>query len=565
MCTIGRSGTSPYQYAVDHNTEFTTNDLDSSFFTNLRVNVFAVVDINNIIVNLTFFDLQTDSKVPAPQAFLDRLVPGDPLLSSADGITGVTGIIEIDGRPLMISTHSILTSQSEGPSHGQLMMGRYLDASEIGIIENLTGSKFTILPGNDLMINSELDHQDLSRIMNGENHVEIMNDSSLAVYSAVKDVSGQSSMVIRSEMYRDVHIQGQTTLGYLNTILIIVGLMFTLVSVLFIERFITSRVRRLDEDVAAVRDGRSFDRRVRIDGRDELSTLSVSINQMLDSLQSSEAEIHKSEDRYRMVVEDQTDLIFRIAPDLKITFANGQFCTYFGKEAGKVVGGSSQLNLRPEDRAGYLMKVGSLIGTNDVMTCEFFVIDNQGRERIHQWTLRGIPNENDAGEVQIVGHDITERKQTEEDLRKYRENLEELVEKRTGELLEINKVLESEIDRRNEAERDLHASEERYRDLVNNQGEGILLVDDKGKVTFSNPAADECFGVQRGKLVDLNVTRFTDDEGRRILADEIGKAKGRSTYRWNLVRQDGARRTLLVTATPRRGPEGQYLGYIRDI
>jgi PAS domain S-box-containing protein len=557
-----------YRYAEDHNSDFEVNELDNGSFTNLRINAFIIIDSSNKIVNLTFFDLQSNTKVPAPQAFLDHLVPGDPLLIGSGELSGVTGIMEIEGRPLMISTHDILTSQSEGPSRGQLMMARYLDATEIGVVENLTGSKFTILPTNDQLINSEMDIQEIDQVMSGYSHVEALNDTSMAVYSAVKDLSGQNSMVIRSLMNRDVYNQGQTTIGYLNSALMVIGLMFTLVSVIFIERFITSRVRRLDGDVAVVRDERSFDKRVRTDGKDELSTLSVSINQMLDSLQSSETEMHRSEDRYRMVVEDQTDLIFRIDHDLKITFANGQFCTYFGKEAGKVIGDSSLSYLNLDHRAGYVMMVQSLVRTNDVLSGEFNVTDNQGRERIHQWTLRGIPNEDDNGEVQIVGNDVTERKQTEEDLRIHRENLEELVEKRTAELLTINRVLESEITRRNEAERDLQASEERYRDLVNNQGEGILLVDDKGKVTFSNPAADGIFGVQKGKLVGLNVVDFTDDEGRKKLLDEVNDRKERSTYRWTLLKPNSARRTLLVTATPRKSREGQYLGMFaifRDI
>ncbi|HEY3421210.1 MAG TPA: PAS domain S-box protein [Methanomassiliicoccales archaeon] len=557
-----------YQYAEDHNADFETNDLDNSSFTNLKINAFVVVDSDGSIVNVTFFDLGSDTKIAPPRSFMDHLVPDDPMLVQTGDMSGVSGIVEIDGRPLMVSSHAILTSQAEGPSHGQLIMGRYLDTTEIEIIEGLTGSKFTLLPINDPIINSELSAQDQNLVMTGNNHVEIINESSIAVFSSVKDVSGQYSMIIRSEMNRDVYLQGQTTLGYLNAALIVVGLMFTLVSVLFIERFITSRVRRLDGDVAMVRDDRSFDKRVRIDGRDELSTLSVSINQMLDSLHSSESEVHKSEDRYRMVVEDQTDLIFRIDQDLKITFANGQYCIYFGKEAGKVIGDSSLTYLCSTDRAGFLMKAQSLIGTNEVLSSEFNVIDNRGRERTHQWTLRGIPNDSGPGEIQVVGNDVTEKKQIEEDLRKHRENLEELVEKRTEELLAMNRVLESEIDRRNDAERDLLVSEERYRDLVNNQGEGIVLVDDKGRVTFSNPAADDVFGIQKGKLVDLKIMDFTDDEGRKKLLDEVNGNKVRSTYRWTLLRPDGARKTLLVTATPRKSPEGQYLGMFaifRDI
>lgn len=557
-----------YEYAADRNREYEISNLDASALVNLQINLFAVVDSYGSVVNATFFDLDAESRVPTPESFSNRLVHDDSLFYDGDASMGVSGIVEIDGMPMVVSAHPILTSFAEGPSRGHLIMGRYLDDSQITVVESLTSSKFTLLPVNDLQLESELNPQERTNILEGVNHIEIDNGSSLTIFSAVKDISGQYTMVIRSEMARDVYVQGQTTLGYLNVALAIVGLIFTLVSVMFIEQFITSRVRRLDEDVAVVRDERSFSKRVRTNGKDELATLSVSINQMLDSLQVSEIEVHKSEDRYRMVVEDQTDLIFRIDRDLNITFANGQFSSYFGNDAGQAIGGNSLLNIHPDDRAGYLLNVQSLIGTNDVLTKEIRVTDNAGRERVHQWTLRGISDKTSPGEVQIVGNDVTERKQTEEDLRKHRENLEELVEKRTSELLSMNRVLESEIERRNVAERDLQNSEERYRDLVNNQGEGILLVDDKGKVTFSNPAADDLFGVPRGTLVDANVGEFTDDEGRRKLWMEALSQGPRSTYRWTLLRPDGDRRTLLVTATPRIDPKQRFQGtfaIFRDI
>ncbi|MGD0818911.1 MAG: PAS domain S-box protein [Methanomassiliicoccales archaeon] len=557
-----------YEYAVDRNTDFEVSNLNDSSFSNLQINLFAVIDNSDSPINVTFFDLTSNTKVPTPSSFMDHLVSGDPLLGGGDDWSEVSGILNIEGRPLIVSTNPILTSLSEGPSHGHLIMGRYLDQSQIGVIESLTSSSFSILSSNSSLLDLELNPQDRNSVLNGENHVEVINDSAIAVFSAVKDLSGQYTLVIRSEMTRDMYIQGQTTLGYLNSALIVVGMMFTLVSVLFIEQFITSRVRRLDGDVAVIRDERSFSKRVRTDGVDELSTLSISINQMLDSLQASETEVHKSEDRYRMVVEDQTDLIFRIDLDLNLTFANGQFCSYFGKDVRKVIGGSSLQNIHPDDQAGFVMIVQSLIGTGNVLTKEIRVTDNKGRERVHQWTLRGISDKTSPGEVQIVGNDVTERKQTEEDLRKHRENLEEIVGKRTAELLAMNRVLESEIEKRNEAERGLQDSEERYRDLVNNQGEGIVLLDDKCKVTFSNPAADDIFGVPRGKLVEMRVTDFTDDQGRKKLREVAVLNGGRSTYRWTLLRPDGEKRTLLVTATPRISPGRRYLGtfsIFRDI
>jgi PAS domain S-box-containing protein len=71
-----------------------------------------------------------------------------------------------------------------------------------------------------------------------------------------------------------------------------------------------------------------------------------------------------------------------------------------------------------------------------------------------------------AGYVNVYGTDITERKQFEDDLNKYREHLEELVHERTEELTDANIKLTAEIERRKKLEREiLNISEQEQRRL----------------------------------------------------------------------------------------------------
>ena len=50
--------------------------------------------------------------------------------------------------------------------------------------------------------------------------------------------------------------------------------------------------------------------------------------------------LRKSEEQYRSVVEDQTELICRCLPDGTITFVNKAFCRYFGKTRDELIGQS---------------------------------------------------------------------------------------------------------------------------------------------------------------------------------------------------------------------------------
>jgi PAS domain S-box-containing protein len=71
---------------------------------------------------------------------------------------------------------------------------------------------------------------------------------------------------------------------------------------------------------------------------------------------------------------------------------------------------------------------------------------------LFELTMAPVPG---SGYINVYGTDITGRKQAEDDLRKYREHLEELVQERTEELIRANEQLVAEIEQRNKLEREI--------------------------------------------------------------------------------------------------------------
>ena len=77
----------------------------------------------------------------------------------------------------------------------------------------------------------------------------------------------------------------------------------------------------------------------------------------------------------------------------------------------------------------------------------------------------------------VLYRDITERKNAEEALIKAYDELETRVKKRTAELTETNKALQTQIVKRKQAGEDLIKSEEKYRLLAENVTDVIWTMD----------------------------------------------------------------------------------------
>jgi len=127
-----------------------------------------------------------------------------------------------------------------------------------------------------------------------------------------------------------------------------------------------------------------------------------------------------------------------------------------------------------------------------------------------------------------------------------------------------------DISERQRAAAALQESEARYRELVENHGEGLGIVDPEERFTFVNPAGEQIFGVPPGGLAGRTLKEFlTPDQYARVLEETRNRRAGqKSTYELEIVRPEGETRCLLITAAPRTDTAGQYLGafgLFRDI
>jgi PAS domain S-box-containing protein len=220
--------------------------------------------------------------------------------------------------------------------------------------------------------------------------------------------------------------------------------------------------------LATVKSGRRFeDEDIAILGRfAELALVALDKAKLYSDVRRELAErkrteeiLRESEQRYRLLLESSPDPIVLYDIRGNATYVNPAFEQAFGFTRDELLG--KQVDFVPEESWPETQKaIANMLSGQKIhlfetkrLTKDGHVLDVQISSTLYQ-NRNGEP----AGNI-VTLRDISAQKQAEVELRKYHDQLEELVGERTAELAKTNAQLELEIDERRRAEKALRKRE----------------------------------------------------------------------------------------------------------
>jgi PAS domain S-box-containing protein len=167
----------------------------------------------------------------------------------------------------------------------------------------------------------------------------------------------------------------------------------------------------------------------------------------------------------------------------------------------------------------------------------------------------------------LLTHEIQERKAAEAEIRELNATLEERVDRRTRELLKINRKLALEIQERIRTEEALRKSEQRFRGLAEGMPHVVWECDGDGSCHYQNQWWFSYIGVEPGGTFGSNWIDYCHPDDREYLMGEWRKAlasEGRHRYdaEVRIRRHDGVYRWFRVTGMPVRDARNAVINWV---
>lgn len=306
----------------------------------------------------------------------------------------------------------------------------------------------------------------------------------------------------------------------LGIVLLLVGTGLAFLIAMIIKMYISKPLLNLVTVIQKIKDTADYGMRMTVDGKDEISILATGLNDMLSTIEKRDNEVALSKEQLNKQNTLLQSVIQNMGDGLVVVDEKGKFILW--NPASEKIIGIGLLDISQEKwsetygvfwpetknlfKTEELPLVRALKG-EELDNLEIF-IQNYKKTIGNFIVMSASPLKDEFGKITgavAVFHDITERKNSENEIRKLNEELEQKVIERTDQLA---KAIET-----------VRKSEEKYREIVENTSDVLHTTDYKGNFTYINPACKKLTGYSQDELIGENISELVAPEWRERVAE----------------------------------------------
>jgi sensor domain CHASE-containing protein len=435
-----------YTFLRDGNLQYIEKNFGPETFTSNRLNFMVFLNTSGGTYYAKAFDLASSQEGPLPRNIAEMVTGNRVLRSFSQNNASMSGFLLLSEGPVMVASAPITTKNYDGVSRGTLIVGRFLDESEILRIGQLTNQQVMVYrrsePGSPADVRAAQLELDGNRTI----FIEPDSPATIAGYAQIEDLYGTPILIIKTQLPRQIYAQGQATLDYFTLSYIFLVFLFATTFLYLLDSSLLSPISRLSTDVKRIGMTRDLSARLHVGKEEnEVTNLQENINKTLAALEKAQGRLQRSEERNRALLSAIPDLMFQVKREgIHEEFDSGTAAELgalalhelLGNDVGEI---EETFEVIPQVPNG---QDGAMEGGEESPVF-IFEYTTKGKGGVRYYEMRLAVSGKD--EVLAIARDITDRKHAEKELERYRARLEELVAARTQELQRTNEQLRQEI------------------------------------------------------------------------------------------------------------------------
>jgi signal transduction histidine kinase len=289
--------------------QFNTSTQALNSWVNLGANYILACNVTGSVAAGVGFNLTTYQQVPVPDSLLKEIPKNPKIWNLKNFDSSTTGIIVLPEGPLIVASTPIPSAAVGEPVQGTLVLARYLDAGVIAALSRSMQLPVTYTLYSEWQsTNAKLTESTAASLT----FSEPLNTNYIVGYNVVDDINGSPAVVLGVTMPRSVYVQGVITVNYIDRLVLISCVVFSVAILILLEFLYLSKLSKLNGAVSVITKHKNPSERLPTKGNDEIETLTKSINTMLDEIEDNNSKLQKAE-RFSAIGE----LASMVAHDLR--------------------------------------------------------------------------------------------------------------------------------------------------------------------------------------------------------------------------------------------------------